>query len=524
MGIYLNPNNTEFYNAVNHSKIYVDKTELIAYANSVLYGEQRNICVSRPRRFGKSMAANMLVAYYSRGCDSRELFKDLKIAQHPSFEKHLNKYNVIHVNMLDELTESESVNKMIATLKKKILWELEEEFGEIRCYDWNDLVMVMKTIHNKTGQQFVIIIDEWDCLFRKYVNDTAAQKAYLDFLCLWMKGKSYIALAYMTGILPIKKYGEHSALNMFDEYSMTNAEPIEEFTGFTEDEVRELCQTYDMDFDETKKWYDGYVLNGQSIYNPKSVVEAMTRKKFDNYWTKTETYESIKTYIVMNYDGLRDTIAQMIAGERKKIDTTTFTNDMVTFQIQDDVLTLLIHLGYLAYDFDTKEIFIPNYEIREQFISTVRVLGWDDVIKSIQLSDKLLDATLNGDAEKVAEIVEQVHDENTSILQYNNENSLSCILSLAYYSAKKSYVMYRELAGGKGFADLVFIPRKECRTPAFIVELKWNKSAEAAIDQIRQKKYTESLKDYSGEILLVGINYDKDAEKKHTCVIERAIK
>ena len=523
MGIYLNPNNTEFYNAVNHSKIYVDKTELIAYANSVLYGEQRNICVSRPRRFGKSMAANMLVAYYSRGCDSREFFKDLKIAQHPSFEKHLNKYNVIHLNVQRFMNRADSIHDMIAALERSVIRELKREFVDTDFYE-ERLVSILEEIYAQNGGQFVFIIDEWDCIFRMRKSDLNAQQEYLDFLRDVLKDQPYVVLAYMTGILPIKKYGEHSALNMFDEYSMTNQRDLAEFTGFTEQEVKELCEQYDMPFEETKRWYDGYNLKGLSIYNPRSVVMSMSGHDFDSYWTKTETYESIKTYIVMNYDGLRDTIAQMIAGERKKIDTTTFTNDMVTFQIQDDVLTLLIHLGYLAYDFDTKEIFIPNYEIREQFISTVRVLGWDDVIKSIQLSDKLLDATLNGDAEKVAEIVEQVHDENTSILQYNNENSLSCILSLAYYSAKKSYVMYRELAGGKGFADLVFIPRKECQTPAFIVELKWNKSAEAAIDQIRQKKYTESLKDYSGEILLVGINYNKDAEKKHICVIERVIK
>lgn len=303
---------------------------------------------------------------------------------------------------------------------------------------------------------------------------------------------------------------------------MTNAEPIEEFTGFTE-EVGELCQEYHMDFNEMKGWYDGYSLNDLSIYNPKSVVEAINRGRFDNYWSKTETYESVRHYIQMNYDGLRDTIISMIAGERKKIDTTTFTNDMVTFEIQDDVLTLLIHLGYLAYDFNTKEIFIPNYEIREQFISTVRVLGWNDVMKSIQLSERLLQATLGMNEEKVAEIVEEVHRENTSILKYNDENSLSCVLSLAYYSAKKDYAMYREIPGGDRFADLVFVPKSTCKTPAFIVELKWNHSAEAAIAQIHQKKYVDCLKSYSGEILLVGINYDKDS-KSHTCKIEKVYK
>ena len=519
MGIYLNPDNADFRIAVN-SEIYVDKSMMIECTNHVLDTEQRFICISRPRRFGKSMAANMLTAYYSRGCDSRELFQNLKIAEHPSFEKHLNKYNVIHLNIQRFMNRTDDIHMMLSMLETKVVRELKRAFPDVEFYE-DDLVSIMEEIYSQCSTRFVFIIDEWDCVFRMRNADWNLQKEYLDFLRDLLKNQPYIALAYMTGILPIKKYGEHSALNMFDEYSMTNQRNLAEFTGFTENEVKELCDRYQMNFEMTKRWYDGYNLKGMSIYNPRSVVMSMTGHDFDSYWTQTETYESIRTFIQMNYDGLRDTIMQMIAGERKVIDTSTFTNDMVNFQVQDDVLTLLIHLGYLAYDFDTKEIFIPNYEIREQFISTVRVLGWNDVIKSIQLSDELLESTLQGDTDRVAEIIEQVHDENTSILQYNNENSLSCILSLAYYSARKNYAIHRELAGGKGFADLVFIPRTGCQTPAMIVELKWNISAEEAIDQIKKKQYVKCLKDYSGEILLVGISYDKDAEKRHTCVIEK---
>ncbi|MDE6020727.1 MAG: ATP-binding protein [Ruminococcus sp.] len=522
MGIYLNPGNDAFQEAVN-SEIYVDKSMLIAFTNKKTRTSQKNICVSRPRRFGKSMAADMLVAYYSRGCDSRELFQNLKIAQHPSFAEHLNKYNVIHINMLDELTESETVSNMITTLKKKLLWELEEEYGDIRCYDWNDLVMVMKTIHNKTGQQFIIIIDEWDCLFREYQNDTDAQKEYLDFLRFWMKGKSYLTLAYMTGILPIKKYGEHSALNMFDEYSMTNQSYLAEFTGFTEQEVKELCEKYDMSFEETKRWYDGYDLKGVSIYNPRSVVMSMMSHDYDSYWTKTETYESLKKYIQMDRFGLQELVTKLIAGEYLPVNPDKFQNDMTTFNSADDVLTLLIHLGYLTYDFYTQTVWIPNSEVQREFINSIEDGGWEPVMEAIHQSDKLLQATLQMQEEKVAEIIEEVHRQNTSIIQYNNENSLSCVLSLAYYSAKKDYVMYRELAGGDGFADLVFVPRKNCQSSAFIVELKWNQSAETAIDQIKKKKYVECLQDYTGEILLVGINYNRDSKednKKHFCKIE----
>ena len=338
-----------------------------------------------------------------------------------------------------------------------------------------------------------------------------------------MKDQSYVSLAYMTGILPIKKYGEHSALNMFTEISMTNARPVEEFTGFTEDEVRSLCEKYNMPFEETKRWYDGYYVDGVSVYNPKSIVEAMLRGKFSNYWTQTETYEALKVYIQSNEHGVQDVILKLIAGETYEIDTTTFSNNMVTFATKDDVLTLLVHLGYLTYDSETKRISIPNYEVSMQFVSTIKVLGWNEVVKSLQVSDELLKATLTLNEEKVAELIEQAHQENTSVLKYHDENSLSCVVSLAYYSARKYYIMHRETPAGKGFADLIFEPRMNTDKPAFIVELKWWHSAEEALRQIKAKDYSDALKDYKGEILLVGVNYDRQT-KKHSCRIERAEK
>ena len=524
MGIYLNPDNSSFYNAVNHSNFYVDKSMLLAYTNSVLFGEQKNICVSRPRRFGKSMAANMLSAYYSRGCDSKELFQNLKIAQHPDFEKHLNKYHVIHLNIPTFLEDAEDADDLIRFMKEDVLDELLRSFPDVQMPKRITLTKVLATIFNEVKVPFVFIIDEWDCIFREYRHDTAAQEAYLTFLRNFLKNQPYVALVYMTGILPIKKYGDHSALNMFDEYCMTNQRALAEFTGFTENEVKELCDRYQMDFEMTKHWYDGYNLKGLSIYNPRSVVMSITGHDFDSYWTKTETYESLKKYIQMDRFGLREIVTKLIAGEHYPVNSGKFQNDMTTFNSADDVLTLLIHLGYLTYDFDTKTTWIPNAEVQQEFINSIEDGGWEHIMHSIKLSDELLEATLQGDTERVAEIIEQVHDENTSILQYNNENSLSCILSLVYYSAKKKYTIHRELAGGKGFADLVFIPRKECSDPAMIVELKWNKSAEVAIDQIRRKEYVKCLKDYSGEILLVGINYDKEAPdgaKRHSCLIEK---
>ena len=521
MGIYLNPENIGFQKSLN-SEIYIDKTELIAYTNKKLNTEQGYICVSRPRRFGKSMAANMLTAYYSRGCDSRELFQGLKIATHPNFEKHLNQYNVIHLNMRDYLTESENMKQLIQFVEDDLLDELQQEFSDLRMPRRKTLVKVLEQAFAQYKIPFVFIIDEWDCIFRVHKSDATSQKEYLDFLRNLLKDKSYIALAYMTGILPIKKYGEHSAINVFYEYSMTDASPIEEFTGFTEQEVRQLCEQYNMPFSETKKWYDGYCVDGVSIYNPKSVVEAMLRGKFSNYWTQTETYEALKIYIQSNEFGVQDVILKLLAGEKEKIDTTTFSNDMVTFATKDDVLTLLVHLGYLTYNAETKEIWIPNDEVMEQFISTVKVMGWGSVVTALETSEKLLQATLSGDEQTVAELIEQAHQANASILKYNDENALSCVISLAYYSAQKNYTLHREMSAGKGFADIVFEPNRNCNLPAMIVELKWGHSAEEAIEQIKRKDYLDCLQNYHGEVLLVGVNYDK--EKRHTCKIERVMR
>ena len=521
MGIYLNPGNDLFFEAIN-SEIYIDKSLMIEITNKNLRTTGKHICVSRPRRFGKSMAANMLVAYYSRGCDSRELFADLKIAQSDSFEKHLNQYNVIHINMVDFLDRTKSMDEMIDYISRRLLHELKKAFSDVDCFDWNNLFAVLDEVFAEKEIPFIFIIDEWDCIFRIHKNDSKAQTKYLDFLRNLLKDKSYVALAYMTGILPIKKYGEHSALNIFTEISMTNPREYAEFTGFTEKEVKELCEKYDMSFEETKRWYNGYNLKGISIYNPRSVVMSMTGHDYDSYWTSTETYEALRVYIAMNFDGLKDKITRLIAGEEIEINTTKFQNDMTTFNSADDILTLLIHLGYLTYDFYTKKVRIPNSEVAQEFINSIEDGGWENVMKAIRQSGELLEATLDGQVEKVAELLEQAHDENTSILKYNDENSLACVVSIAYYAARKNYGVYREMPAGKGFADLVFVPYRNTDLPALIVELKWDDKVQTAIHQIKSRNYPECLKGYSGEVLLVGISYHKnDSEKKHHCVMEK---
>ncbi len=518
MGIYLNPGNIDFQKSLN-SEIYVDKTELIKYTNKVINTEQQNVCVSRPRRFGKSMAANMLVAYYSRGCDSKEMFSSYKIADDLSFEKHLNKYNVIHINMVNFMKRKRSVSDSLEYLNQRLLHELKKEFGDVDCFDWTDIISVLEEIFDAKKIPFIFIIDEWDCVFRIFKDQNEDHTEYLNFLRNLLKDQSYVALAYMTGILPIKKYGEHSALNMFSEIAMTNPREYAEFTGFTESEVMALCEKYEMPYDETKRWYDGYNLKGFSIYNPRSVVMSMTGHDYDSYWTSTETYEALKIYIQMNYDGLKEKVTNMIAGEKVKINVSKFQNDMTSFNSADDVLTLLVHLGYLTYDMTNSEVWIPNSEVQQEFINSIEDGGWEEVMDAINVSSKLLDLTLKGNEEKVAEMIAKVHSDNTSILKYNDENSLSCVISLAYYSARKDYIIHRELATGEGFADVVFIPRKKSDKPAMIVELKKGHSADEAIEQIKNRNYSGKVSEYTGEILLVGINYDE--QKGHTCKIEK---
>lgn len=519
MGIYLNPGSDKFMIA-QRSEIYVDKSEMLAYLNSVIQTEERFVCVSRPRRFGKSMAANMIAAYYDRTVDAASLFHGLNISRMPCFQAHCSKYDVIQLNMQDFLSKKPDMEGLLALLQKSILWDLLEEYPNYRYFDETDLERTMSDIYSKTKRPFVIVIDEWDCIFRGYKERRDWQEKYLDFLRAWLKDKSYIGLAYMTGILPIKKYGTHSALNMFSEFSMTNAGPLASCAGFTESEVRNLCHEHRMDFEECKAWYDGYRFEEiGSVYNPRSVVQSMRFRKYDTYWNQTETFEALKIYIDMNYDGLREAVIALMANEQMPVDTGNFSNDMTTFHGMDDVLTLLVHLGYLGYDFSTGKVFIPNHEIMKEYVSATKTGGWEEIAHAIKKSESLLQSTLEMDVEAVAKGIEEAHFE-TSHLQYNDENALSYTLSLAYYAARQKYLMFRELPTGKGYADLVLLPRpKHVSLPALVLELKWDRDAKTAFQQIKDRCYVKALENYTGKILAIGISYDKNT-KEHECSIE----
>ena len=522
MGIYVNPGNNS-YEISRFSENYVDKSMLIARINALYRTERRFVCVSRPRRFGKSMAANMLSAYYSRGCDSAGLFAGLKIETDTFYKEHLNRHNVIRLDMQRFLFQETHLDIFMDKIQKVVMKELRAEYGNCFEEDIYGLPDVLEQIYAQTGKGFIFIIDEWDCVFRIARNRQDIQKQYLDFLRGLFKGQDYVDLAYMTGILPIKKYGEHSAINIFDEYSMISPADLAVHFGFTEEEVRFLCARKHIDFAELQKWYDGYLLDGQHIYNPKSVMDAVQWGRFESYWTGTETYEALKVYIDLNFDGLKEAIIRMLGNVPCKINTRKFQNDMTTFKSRDDVLTLLVHLGYLAYDRTDGTVQIPNQEITQEFLNVVDEPGWDGLVQSLERSRELLAQTLalNGDA--VAEGVAAIHSETASILKYNDENSLTCTILVAYYSAKSYYMNpLLEMPTGKGFADVVYLPRRNVDKPALVVELKWNKSAEGAIAQIQKRKYASWIENYTGEILLVGISYDE--KKGHTCRIEKHMK
>ena len=520
MGTYINRGNNGFQESRNSE--YVDKSGLIRVINATLETEQKFTCVSRCRRFGKSMAAKMLAAYYDYSCDSRSLFADLSIANDPSFEKHLNKYPVIYVDMTGFVTRFRD-NSIVGEMKKRLFDDLKEAYPDIEPRADDDFMDFLLTISESKNQKFILIIDEWDAVLREF-GDDAIKEDFVNLLRRMFKDASgnVFAAVYMTGILPIKKYNTQSALNNFIEYSMVDPKRMARYFGFTKDEVRELAPKFGTDFDELEKWYDGYQIGDEpSMFNPNSVMQALYGGWCTSYWGRTGTYDTVVTYIKMNFDGLKDDILYLLAGGRVKVNTTKFQNDLSIVETKDDVLTVLIHLGYLSFDRIGSECYVPNYEVAGELSNAVEDSGWTNVVKALQQSRDLLRATLEGDEKAVAKGVDAAHDENTSILSYNNENSLACVLSIAYYYAKADYVMHRELASGKGFADLVMIPRKNVESPALVIELKFNKDADAAIDQIKRKQYPAKLEQHAGNLLLVGINYDRQT-KQHTCRIEKA--
>ena len=530
MGIYIDKGN-EMFRQIRNSE-YVDKSGLIGVVNRTLFTEKKFTCVTRCRRFGKSMAAKMLASYYDRSCYSRSLFTDLQIAEDPTFEEHLNKYPVISVDMSDFVTRSLDTD-IVRRIDSALIKDIHNVFSQVPVLDDDDLMEFLIRVNVSTGDTFIFIIDEWDAVLREATqsNDLAVRQmmtkivdTYVNWLRRMFKGGSsaqVFAGVYMTGILPIKKYKTQSAMNNFLEYSMVEPRKMASFFGFTKEEVQNLALEHGMDYAELEKWYDGYQIGPQpSMSNPNSVMQAVDIGRCRSFWASTGAFDAVADYIKMDFDGLKENIIEMLAGGRAKVDPTGFQNDMSEVKSRDDVLTLLIHLGYLSYDWRRSECFIPNREVAGEMVNAIKSVRWTTVANALQQSERLLEATLRGDEQTVAAIVETAHTENTSIIKYSDENSMACVLAIAYYYAHGDYIFHREFQTGKGFADLVLMPRKNVQTPAIIVELKYGHSADVAIDQIKERRYWEKVSDYTGDILLVGISYDREA-KTHQCKIER---
>ena len=525
MGTYLNPGNNGYQEILQSE--YVDKTGLIALINHTVGTMQKLNCISRPRRFGKSYAAKMLCAYYDCSCDSRALFDDKEIAGTQGYLTHLNQYHVLNLDITGFISGAERMNMPLSNVPNMIAdavyRELTEEYPDLEGKSLED---AMIGCVEKSGKEFVFVIDEWDALIREAKGDAAVQRKYLNLLRGWFKNNNFtprvVAAAYMTGILPIKKDGSQSAISDFKEVTTLNPGRFVEFTGFTERDVRSLCGKYGMDFRELRQWYDGYDFPGYgAIYNPYSVMCAMQEQKCRSYWQKTSAAESLMTYINMDFEGLQETISRLISGEEVEVDTDLFENDFESFKSRDDVLTLLIHLGYLTWQEDDGTARIPNEEVRIEFRKILK--GTNVNRKWMELlgrSEKLLEDTIAEDAEAVAKAVEEIRDSQYAPTYYNDEQALRYVIKFAYIAALDQYLKVEELPSGKGIADVVYLPKRRSAFPALVVELKWNKSSEGAIRQVKERNYPAVLKDYGGEIVLVGIGYDAK-KKAHSCVIER---
>ena len=537
MGLYINKGNTGFAKYVNGE--YIDKTGMIAYINATLGTANQLTCVTRPRRFGKSMAANMLYAYYDRSCDSAALFDRFAIAKDASYKEHLNKYPVIYIDITNFTTRYAGREDIIDILQTKVKVDVMKAYPAIEYDEDSDLMDVLLTINNHTGEKFIIIIDEWDAMCRELADKPALMTQYVNLLRRMFKSgdtASVFAGVYMTGILPIKKYGTQSALNDFREYSMTTPGALAPYFGFLPEEVAQLAHKRKGFFEMLRCWYDGYILDDKGwdgekfktlryhIYNPNSVMHAFMFGQCDNYWAKTESFESLRQYIDRDFDGVKETLQSLLDGKPVKISTLSFGNDLNEIHSRDELFTLMTHLGYVSYNSADHTVSLPNLEVRMEIIEALRTSRQHHELAAlIKASDRLLQATQDMDEQAVAEAVEYVHNHKVAPNFYNNEQALRSVVRMAYLTAIDDYQDIQELPTGKGYADIVYLPRPLSSYPALVIELKWDTAAETAIDQIRERDYPEILKPFSADILLVGISYDRDS-KQHTCRIERITK
>ena len=519
--MYVNVDN-HLFKRVRNSE-YVDKSELIALTNKVIDTEDQYICVTRPRRFGKSVTVKMLNAYYSKGCDSKALFSDLKIASSPDFESHLNQHDVIYLDMTEFADNKDNGNKYLENLNTNVVSELKDTYRDFfdkdKSYSLPEAIRCLK-------KRFIFIIDEWDFVFREYPNNSTLQENYIDLLRALFKGagERFVNLAYITGILPIARYNTQSALNNFSEYTMLNPGPFSQYYGFTENEVKTLCEKYKLDFETTKFWYDGYKVGLYDLYNPNSIIELAKHGVYKSYWSATAAYDLVKEAINLNFEGLKDDIIKLCSGTSIRIyDIESFNTAEKNFPNKDSIYVYLVHLGYLGYNDEESTIYVPNEETRRELLHSVRDNHWPQYEGALKLSEQVVLATENKYTETVANLLAKVHEDKVPVLEYNSESALRYVVLMAYLAAEKDYLApLNEFPTGKGFADIVYLPKKVSKKgkPALIIELKKDASAKVALEQIKERDYVSRVKEYTDNILLIGINYDSKS-KQHSCIIEK---
>ncbi len=526
MGIYLHPGNEGFREIL--ATEYVDKSGLIEVVNRTVGTRQKLTCVSRPRRFGKSYAAQMLCAYYDVSCDSHSLFEHLKIASSEAYREHLNQYHVISLDITAFISAAKISNIPLREIPARVSGAIRAEIISLypELEGIQDLSACMVRCSEMSSRKFFFIIDEWDALIREAKEDRETQDAWLSLLREWFKNNNItpkaVAAAYMTGILPIKKDGSQSAISDFREYSILYPGPYAPFTGFLEEEVRALCGRHGMPFGELRSWYEGYRLQGEaSVYNPYSVMQAVQEGVCRSFWKQTSAAESLLQYINMDFDGMQQLVTRLISGEELPLDPDGFQNDFESFQSKDDVLTLLVHLGYLTFDSRKKSARIPNEEVRSEFITILKGVnvnsGWQRLIR---MSRQLLWDTMAGNGEAVASAIEKLREMEYAPAFYNNEQALRYLIKFAYIAALEQYIKVEEMPSGRGIADVVYIPHRSSALPVLLIELKWNRTSEGAIRQIREKRYPAVFEGFDRELVLVGISYNENT-KKHSCAIEK---
>ncbi len=504
---------------------YVDKSEIITLTNQVIDSEERFICVTRPRRFGKSVTVKMLNAYYSKGCDSKALFSDLKIASSPDFEKHLNQHDVIYLDMTEFADNKDNGIRYLENLNTDVVSELKDTYPE---YFKKDKDYSLPEAIRCLGKRFIFIIDEWDFVFREYPNNSNLHEHFIDLLRALFKGvgENFVELVYMTGILPIARYNTQSALNNFIEYTILSSGDFSQYYGFEENEVKILCKKYHLDFENTKFWYDGYKVGAYELYNPCSIKKLIKLKKFSNYWTESSAYDLVKEAINLNFEGLKDDIIKLCSGSTISIsrpEIKSFNTADLKFKNKVAIYIYLVHLGYLGYDDADATIYVPNEETRVELLNSVKENHWPKFETALKLSEQVVAATYNKDSETVAALLSKIHEDKVPALEYNNERALRYVVLMAYLATERDYLApLNEFPTGKGFADIVYLPMSANAKdkPALIIELKKDASAKVALEQIKERDYVSRVKEYTDNILLIGINYDSKT-KQHSCEIKK---